>query len=334
MLQAASPKLKELVDIEDSGSLLQAPEGLLAEKPSVGTDSSEDSSSAIDALCQQFSRLKLDFAKQAEELNTLKAKVLVTGVSDGMVLQYQRLISSLSNTALVKLAADSDIQVLLEQINLSDLQSKNDILVGRLISAIKEKKLTLGKNNLVVGTVSSMTLVLTTAALQFYAPALASMAVEAVFDNGFEEVIPDYIQTLYQPDNNYLNSAIVTPAKHHAMNYAFNTVSNNNTYTLAASYAISGAVSKCFGWFYRGCETAVNTAYLHLYQGKDNNDLQALGLAMQGARTKNKLAFKEEVQAVEPVKPFLIGAPVAKEASAVVSSEPLNTGNVLTFNRK
>ncbi len=319
MLQMQRDKEKQkkhslLIDIEDLDTLWTG-------------KNPEKTLSVVDKLSKQFTQLQITLKDQSKEIDVLKmkqikleqdrenlkARLLLTGVSDGIVAQYQRLISSLSNTALVKLASDSEIKALLQKIDLSKVQSENDVLVGELITIVREKEQNLHKNGVVMSAISKTTLLLSTVALKFYAPALASMAVESVFENGFDNYIPDDLQNLYQPVNGgFFKFAVVAPAKHHAMNFAFNTVSENDTYTLAASYAISNILTKCTGWLYSGGRTAVNSAYLHLYQGKENNNLYSLLVAMKHIQAKK---IPQIVEAKKIDKQFAI------QASGVVEQQ-------------
>lgn len=230
----------------------------------------ERESNVVDELSKQLARLEITLKKQTEEIDTLKAqqikseksrknlkaRLLVNGVSDDIVAQYQRLLLSLSNTAVVKLSSDSEIKAVLQKIDLCKAQSGNDALVGELITIVREKEKNLHENGVVMSAMSGATLLLTTVALKFYAPVLASMAVESVFESEFDNYIPEAIQNLYQPANgDFLKLAAAMPVKHHAMNFAFNTVSENDTYTLAASYAISNILTKCTEWLYSGGHT-------------------------------------------------------------------------------
>lgn len=308
VLSGGAPKaVPQLFDIEECHKAFKSPLRIEYQEsdPAVTVKQSD-----VELLAKRFSELTLSLSQQVKEIQTLKRKqkklkrknkqlqahVELTGVSDGMINEFERFLKSLCNSALVKLPSNPAVKDIMGKINLTKLQSQNDILVERLISALKEAEQKRKEPGALMSSFSTISDVFFTAAIQFYAPALASMAVEAAFDQGVEQFMPEAFHTFCQSQNpGILGYATTIPAKHHAMNYAFNFVGDHEAFTLGISYALAKGTNKCASMAVNGCRSLADTAYLHFWQGKENNPLLQLLQSMKFQQQLQKQAPRSSV---------------------------------------
>lgn len=295
-------------------------------------DSKSDSKSEIDELTRRLETLSLRVERQEHQIQALQEgnrRLTKLAVSKHMIAEFRQQLYALSNTDLLYLSQDPEIQGIINDIDLTNLQSENDPLVLKLLNRMKTKQAEYRKPSSFTQWASAIAPCAVASMLGYYASAAAGYTMQAVFENSYDQYLPESFTSTLESSGKFTQFIGKDAHSLKAVQWAMNTADEQGPYIVLAGYYLGEKVLVGGCQFtYQCSESAVNTMRL-AYHGKSQTNLYQFLEKMEKAETAPKapLCFSPRpLQLVKPIVP-------ASNASPECPAEPQSSALVL-YNRK
>lgn len=278
-----------------------------------------DGKSEMDELTRRLEALSLQVERQEHQIQALQEgnrRLTKLAVSKHMITEFRQHLYSLSNTELLYLSQDPEIQGIINDIDLTNLQSENDPLVLKLINRMKTKQAEYQKPCSLSQWASALVPCAVATTFSYYAPAVAGYTMQAVFENSYDQYLPEAFMSTLESSGKFGQFIGKDAHSLKAIQWAMNTADEKDPYFFAAGYFFGSKVlvGGC-QLTYQCTESAVSTMRL-AWQGKSKTNLHQFLDKMEKAETTPKAPLRFSPQPLQLVKP------IARTSNASPESAP------------